>query len=217
MSRPRSESRACGLAAGLGVLPQFVRRALAPTNDEMVAQYESLIVNTGSYSVAGSTITLQPMVAKSPAFIGDQATAELEIAGDTLTLRYQRIVNADGAAVPTTLTNSPAFNPIEQAFAKLKALLRAARLRSVDEVTAPVGLALDLFSPTECVNDIRNSPAFSPDGGLLAFSRVQTASAHDVMTLDLDGTGLTRLTTDRWGQVRGLDWWPDSESTQPAS
>jgi transposase len=51
---------------------------------------------------------------------------------------------------------SPDFNPIEQAFAKLEAFLRAARPRSFDDVTALIGLALDLFRPTECINYIRN-------------------------------------------------------------
>lgn len=51
---------------------------------------------------------------------------------------------------------SPDFNPIELAFAKLKAFLRAARPRSFDHVCALIRAALDLFSPTECRNFIRH-------------------------------------------------------------
>jgi transposase len=51
---------------------------------------------------------------------------------------------------------SPDFNPIEQAFAKLKAFLRAARPRSFDQVLALVATALGLFTPTECRNFVRN-------------------------------------------------------------
>lgn len=51
---------------------------------------------------------------------------------------------------------SPDFNPIEQAFAKLKAFLRAARPRSFDHVNALVAAALGLFSRAECVNYMRN-------------------------------------------------------------
>ena len=51
---------------------------------------------------------------------------------------------------------SPDFNPIEQAFAKLKAFLRAARPRSFDHVNALVATALGLFSPTECRNYVRH-------------------------------------------------------------
>jgi transposase len=51
---------------------------------------------------------------------------------------------------------SPDFNPIEQAFAKLKAFLRAARPRSFDQVVELVAIALDLFSPAECLNFVRH-------------------------------------------------------------
>jgi len=51
---------------------------------------------------------------------------------------------------------SPDFNPIEQAFAKLKAFLRAARPRSFDQVNALVAIALGLFTPDECRNYVRH-------------------------------------------------------------
>ena len=51
---------------------------------------------------------------------------------------------------------SPDFNPIEMAFAKLKAWLRAARPRSFDQVVELVRQALPLFTPTECRNFVRH-------------------------------------------------------------
>ena len=51
---------------------------------------------------------------------------------------------------------SPDFNPIELAFAKLKAFLRAARPRTFDHVNALVAAALALFTPTECHNYVRH-------------------------------------------------------------
>ena len=51
---------------------------------------------------------------------------------------------------------SPDFNPIELAFAKLKAFMRAARPRSFDEVLALVAAALHLFTPAECHNYVRH-------------------------------------------------------------
>jgi len=51
---------------------------------------------------------------------------------------------------------SPDFNPIELAFAKLKAFLRAARPRSFDEVCALMTTALGLFLPGECANYVRH-------------------------------------------------------------
>ena len=52
---------------------------------------------------------------------------------------------------------SPDFNPIELAFAKLNAFLRAARPRSYEQVCALIAMALDLFTPAECANYIRHS------------------------------------------------------------
>jgi transposase len=51
---------------------------------------------------------------------------------------------------------SPDFNPIELAFAKLKAVLRALRPRSFEHVLELVARALPLFTPTECRNYIRH-------------------------------------------------------------
>ena len=47
---------------------------------------------------------------------------------------------------------SPDFNPIEMAFAKLKALLRKAAARTIDELWAAVADCLSQFSPNECRN-----------------------------------------------------------------
>ena len=51
---------------------------------------------------------------------------------------------------------SPDFNPIEQAFAKLKAFFRAARPRSFDQVCQLMATALGLFTATECANFLRH-------------------------------------------------------------
>jgi transposase len=52
---------------------------------------------------------------------------------------------------------SPDFNPIEQAFAKLKAFLRAARPRTFDRVCELIAAAIGLFTPAECANYMRHS------------------------------------------------------------
>jgi transposase len=52
---------------------------------------------------------------------------------------------------------SPDFNPIEQAFSKLKALLRKAAARTVDELWQAIAEALDHFPPQECRNYFKNS------------------------------------------------------------
>ncbi len=52
---------------------------------------------------------------------------------------------------------SPDLNPIEQAFAKLKALLRKVSARTVDDLWAAIAEIIELFPPEECANYFRNS------------------------------------------------------------
>src|ERR1700733_6086887 len=47
---------------------------------------------------------------------------------------------------------SPDLNPIEMAFAKLKAHLRAMAMRTIDELWNAIGQICDLFTPQECAN-----------------------------------------------------------------
>jgi transposase len=52
---------------------------------------------------------------------------------------------------------SPDLNPIEQLFAKLKALLRKAAARTQTALWDTIGTLLDSFTPAECRNYIVNS------------------------------------------------------------
>jgi transposase len=52
---------------------------------------------------------------------------------------------------------SPDLNPIEQVFAKLKHLIRAAEPRDVEATWRKVGELLDLFTEQECANYFKNS------------------------------------------------------------
>jgi len=47
---------------------------------------------------------------------------------------------------------SPDLNPIEKAFSKLKAILRKAAARTLDELWAAIAAALAAFTPKECSN-----------------------------------------------------------------
>ena len=66
-------------------------------------------------------------------------------------------IEAAGAHLRFLPPYSPDFNPIEQAFAKLKAFLRRARPRTFDQVLVLVAAALHLFTPAECANYVRHS------------------------------------------------------------
>jgi transposase len=66
-------------------------------------------------------------------------------------------IEARGAQLRYLPPYSPDLNPIEQAFAKLKALLRKAAERTVDTLWSTIGRLLDLFQPAECANYLTNS------------------------------------------------------------
>jgi transposase len=60
------------------------------------------------------------------------------------------IIEAAGATLRYLPPYSPDLNPIELAFAKLKALLRTAASRTVEALWQAIGQALDAFTPAEC-------------------------------------------------------------------
>lgn len=66
-------------------------------------------------------------------------------------------IAAAGASVLHLPPHSPDPNPIEQAFAKLKAGLRRVAARTRDALWAAIGGLLDGFSPEECRNRLANS------------------------------------------------------------
>lgn len=61
-------------------------------------------------------------------------------------------IEAAGAQLRFLPPYSPDFNPIENAFSKLKALLRKAATRTRDALWDEVGRTIDRFTPQECAN-----------------------------------------------------------------
>ncbi len=66
-------------------------------------------------------------------------------------------IRATGAHLLFLPPYSPDLNPIEQVFAKLKALLRKAKARTVNATWQSIGSLLDRFAPHECANYLRNA------------------------------------------------------------
>ena len=66
-------------------------------------------------------------------------------------------IEARGARLGYLPPHSPDLNPIEQAFAKLKALLRQAAQGSIEAFWGPIGRLLDRFTPDECRNYFENA------------------------------------------------------------
>jgi transposase len=61
-------------------------------------------------------------------------------------------IEAAGAILLYLPPYSPDLNPIEMAFAKLKALLRKAAARTRDSLWDTIGQVLNAFTPDECAN-----------------------------------------------------------------
>ena len=71
-------------------------------------------------------------------------------------------IEAAGASLLYLPPYSPDFNPIENAFAKLKAILRAKAERSISALWDAVGAIVGLFSPDECANYFK-AAGYDPD------------------------------------------------------
>jgi transposase len=69
----------------------------------------------------------------------------------------EQAIRAAGASLMYLPPYSPDLNPIEQAFAKLKALLRKAAARTRDALWNTIGDLLNSFTPDECQNYLANS------------------------------------------------------------
>ena len=66
-------------------------------------------------------------------------------------------IEAAGATRMFPPPYSPDFNPIEQADAKLKAFLRKAAARTIDDLWDVIAEAIELFPPAQCANFFANS------------------------------------------------------------
>ena len=66
--------------------------------------------------------------------------------------KVRAAIETAGASLLYLPPYSPDLNPIESAFAKLKALLRKAAERTVEGLWAAIGRIVDLFTPAECAN-----------------------------------------------------------------
>ena len=66
--------------------------------------------------------------------------------------RLRALIEQAGGTLLYLPPYSPDFNPIENAFAKLKALLRKAAQRTVEGLWTAIGRLLEAFTPRECAN-----------------------------------------------------------------
>jgi transposase len=100
---------------------------------------------TGAWFLAYVEQVLVPTLTPGDIVIMDNLPAHKSAA-------VRRAIEAVGAELRLLPPYSPDFNPIENAFAKLKALLRKAAVRTVAALEHAIAEAIDTFTPTECAN-----------------------------------------------------------------
>ncbi len=76
--------------------------------------------------------------------------------------RTRALIEAAGASLLYLPPYSPDFNPIENAFAKLKALLRKAAERTIEGLWSVIGRIVETFTPGECANYF-TAAGYDPD------------------------------------------------------
>jgi transposase len=74
----------------------------------------------------------------------------------------RRAIEAAGATLCYLPPYSPDFNPIENAFSKLKAFLRKTAARTIDELWDVIRDALPRFTPQDCANYF-TAAGYEPD------------------------------------------------------
>jgi transposase len=80
--------------------------------------------------------------------------------GSHKVIGVREAIEAAGASMRLLPAYSPDLNPIEQVFAKLKALLRSRAARTVDALWLAAGSLIQRFTPAECANYFRNTGYF---------------------------------------------------------
>jgi transposase len=129
--------------------------------------------------VAGLRATgmIAPMVLDGPmnrlaflAYVQQVLVPELE-PGDVVIMdnlpahkgsKVREAIEAVGADLLYLPPYSPDFNPIENAFSKLKALLRKAAERTIEGLWRLIGDIIETFSPQECANYF-SAAGYDPD------------------------------------------------------
>ena len=99
----------------------------------------------GAAFVAYVEQALVPTLAPGDIVVMDNLPAHKPVA-----VRYA--IEAAGAELRFLPPYSPDFNPIEMAFSKLKAFLKKAAARTVDDLWGAIAKGIDTFTPTECQN-----------------------------------------------------------------
>jgi transposase len=148
-------------------------RGRAPRGERLIGKVPHGHWKTTTFVAAlRSTALTAPCVIDGPmngnAFLAyvEQVLAPTLMPGETVVIDnlsahkvagVREAIEATGAQLLYLPPYSPDLNPIEQLFAKLKALLRKAAERSIDGLWNRIASLLGAFTPEECANYLRNA------------------------------------------------------------
>lgn len=104
----------------------------------------------GSRFLAYVTQFLVPTLKKGDVVIMDNLSSHKSEA-------VKKAIYSAGARLFFLPPYSPDFNPIEQVFAKLKHMMRKAKMRCKETLWRKIGDLLNYFKPEECNNYLKNS------------------------------------------------------------
>ena len=144
---PRGERVVAGIPHGHWKTTTFIA---ALRHDRISTPYVFEGTINGARFLAWVQQALVPTLLKGDIVIMDNLGSH-KVAG------VREAIEAVGATPLYLPSYSPDLNPIEQVFAKLKAILRKVGARTVDELWRAIGNALDEFSPAECRNYLLNA------------------------------------------------------------
>lgn len=71
------------------------------TDEEKIAAFDTITVNTGTYEIDGSSLTTHPIAARFQSYAGGRGEYEWKVDGNTLWLDIKREFGADGVAFGT--------------------------------------------------------------------------------------------------------------------
>lgn len=119
-------------------------------NNAIAAPYVIDRPMNGEIFLAWLEQALIPTLAKGDIVVMDNLPAH-KIAN------VRQLIEAAGVILLYLPPYSPDLNPIEMAFAKIKALLRKAAERTIDRLWDKIGEILGAFPPSECANYFKHA------------------------------------------------------------
>jgi transposase len=141
---PRGERLDCPIPHGHWKTTTFLAGL---TGSGFIAPYVLDGAMTGELFLAWTEQMLAPELRPGDLVIMDNLPAH-KVKG------VRKAIESRGAELLYLPPYSPDLNPIENAFAKLKALLRKGAERTVEGLWSAIGRLLDCFPPAECANYI---------------------------------------------------------------